>query len=96
MIIYFNTESTKIKVKTITNFASYNYNIKEFQSEQKQSENIQSDEEDFIIVNGIKIPISKIKIKCEETDIPESDNSVNIGNKTQESTYFTDGNSLIY
>ena len=91
MIIYFNTESTKIKVKTITNFTSYNYNIKEFQSEQKQS-----DEEDFIIVNGIIIPINKLNIKCEETDIPESYNSVNIGNKTQESTYFIDGNSLIY
>ena len=50
MIIIFNTQSNKFNVTTITDFESYSYNIKEYIYKKKESEN-----NEFIIVNGIKI-----------------------------------------
>lgn len=92
MLIYFNTESTKINITTFTNFDAYTYNTEDFQSEKQKLEG----EEKFMIVNGIKIPLNEIYVKCIETPIPGSKNRIAVKNKFYSFTSFLDGNSLIY
>ena len=68
MIIMYNTQSTKINVTTITNFEEYSYSIKEYKFVNKQSE-----EPEYIIVNGIKIKKSNPINNCVKTHIENAD-----------------------
>ena len=91
MIIYFNTESTKINVTTITNFDDYKYDIKEYKIEPKLAE------ENYIIINGIKIDLSTVQQdECEKIPNPEGDDEIFIKKKNSTSTNFIDDDKLLF
>ena len=84
MIITFNTETTKINVTTIGNIEEYRYFIKEF-----LFKNI-IPEENFIIINGIKIDLSPLNVtnNCVQEPYPEGDDVVTVDKKNIKNTDF--------
>ena len=87
MVIYFNTESTKINVTTISNIEDYRYTIKEFVISEEYEE-----EEEEMEINGIKMDFNILNTDgiCVRSPNPEGDDviSMKFENNNIPSTHF--------